>query len=245
MPLKPPKYIETSGIIGAPIKYQWNSDLGLKFFAAKDLNIRMHDAINASNFKAKMGLAIAISEWIIWRFDGHANLNDAHNRIEAAWASVIDPLYSKELSLQMTKDDNVAPVEGPLELALCLLGKIHGRYCKGNIYLAAPIVNLAMLARHLMPDKKAFDSWLSTALRRAAQVFPRGVTYDRKTGTYDASHEKPVPREFFDPNWVYTEAAAEAALRAFLQTLDPKQNPYLRTPEEMKAAGFKGTPYSL
>src|SRR5260370_21214280 len=98
MPAKPPKYIETSGIIGAPIKYQWNSDLGLKFFAAKDLNLRMHDAINASNFKAKLSVATAISERIIWRLDGQADLTRAYHRIEAAWASVIDPLYSKELS---------------------------------------------------------------------------------------------------------------------------------------------------
>jgi len=241
----PPNFIKSTGIIGAPIKYKWNSDLGLKFYAAKDQNARLYKAIDASQFKAKMAIGAAVTEWIIWRFDGHTNLADAHQRIEAAWVSVIDPLYTKNLSLKMKEDDDAAPVEGALELALCLLGEIHGRYAKGNIYLAERIVNQSMLARHLMPEKKPFDDWLSTTLQRAAEAFPRTTNYDKRTGIFDASGEKPVPREFFDPNFQYTEVHAEAALRAFLQTLDPKQNPYLNTPEEMKAAGFKGTPYTL
>jgi hypothetical protein len=31
----------------------------------------------------------------------------------------------------------------------------------------------------------------------------------------------------------------------FLAALDHRKNPYLRTPQEMKAQGFKGTPYKI
>jgi hypothetical protein len=243
MPRQAPTYIVSAGVIGAPIKYKWNSDIGLGFYDSEVENIKLYEAIDASNFKAKMAIAVAITEWIVWRFDGHTNLSDAHLRVEAAWASAIDPAYAKDLTLQMTKDDDTAPVEGPLELALCLLGEIDALYANGNIFLASRIVYPARLARHLMPTKKVYDDWLSATLRRTAQIFPRGPKYDRKTPTYDASHEKPVPREFFDSALKYSQTASDAALNTFLQTLDPKQNPYLHTPQEMKAKGFKGTPY--
>jgi len=71
------------------------------------------------------------------------------------------------------------------------------------------------------------------------------VEYDDKSGKYDPSHEMPVPREFFEPGFEYSELAAHEAWKKFLQTLRPAENTYLRTPEEMKAEGFKGTPYVL
>jgi hypothetical protein len=241
----PPDYIKAAEVISAPIEYEWDSDLGLEFYAAKDQNIRLYRAIDASNFKAKTALATAVTEWIVWRLEGHADVRDAHRRIEAAWASVVHPLYAKDLFVKLTKNDDTAPVEAPLELALCLLGKIEGRYADGNIYLAAPIVNLSMLAQHLMPNEKDFSNWLSATLRRMAKVFPRGGEYDRESGKYDASGEKPVPREFFDPSFDYSEAAATAAWRVFLESLDPKDNPYLRSREEMTAGGFQGKPYTI
>jgi hypothetical protein len=241
----PPHYITAAGVVAAPINYKWNNDLALKFFAAKDMNIRLFEAIDASNFKAKMAIGTAVTEWIVWRFEGQADLKNAHQRLDAAWASVIHPLYVKDLSVNLTKDHDKEPVEGPLEIAMYLLGKTEGRYADGIIFLAAPIVNQSMLARHLMPDKKVFDGWLSATLRRAAKAFPRGPQYDRRMEKYDGSGEKPVPREFFDPGFEYTDVAVEQALRAFLKSLDAKKNPYLRSAKEMKAEGFDGEPYTI
>jgi hypothetical protein len=227
MSLKIPTYIQKSGIVSVPISYKWNSNIGLHYYAAKDMNIRLYESIDASNFKAKMSIAVAVTEWIVWRFYGQVNLEDALFRVEAAWASSIDSNYINDLSLKMTKDDNIDSIGGALELALCLLGEIDSRYANGNIFLAGRIVNQTMLARHLMPNKKVFNDWLSLIFQRTAKLFPRGAKYDRRIGTYDASHEKPVPRDFFDPAFKYTETAAQEAVRAFLQSLDPKQNPYL------------------
>lgn len=245
MPQKAPRYIESAGIIGASIKYKWSNDLAMSFDDAE--NVRLYNAIDKSNFKAKMAIGALLTEWIVWRFHGRADLVDAHNRIEAAWASIIDPAYVRGLDFELTDRDDFhdkAIVEGPLEIALDFLAVISSRYIEGSIYLAEPIAKQAMLAQHLMPNKKMFSSWLSDILRRTAKVFPREADYDEGAGIYDASHEKPVPREFFDPEFKYTDGAAEKALREFLQTLDPGKNPYLRTPEEMKALGFTGTPYS-
>jgi hypothetical protein len=172
------------------------------------------------------------------------DLVDAIDRIEAAWAGAIDPAYMRDLDADMTHDDDQFPVEGAFELALCLLGETSAEYGEGSIYLAESVVKLATLAAHVLPDKDIFQAWLSPTVRRLAQIFPRTADYDRSSGIYDASHEKPVPREFFDPSFHYDDAAAAAAIRQFLKSLDPRRNPYLSSADEMKAAGFAGTPYN-
>lgn len=248
MPKEAPSYIQDAGVIRAPINYKWNNDLALKFSAARDQNLRLSDALGSLSVKATIATGIAIAEWIIWRFEGYADLSDALRRIDAAWASVIDPAYTKDLDFELTDEDDFHDreiVKGPTEIALDLLGNLSTRYMGASTYVRGPVVRLAMLARHLMPDKKAFDHWLSETLRHAAGAFPANPAFDEDAGTYDASHEKPVPREFFDPSFAYSEAAANRILQDFLRTLDPATNPYLRSPEEMKAKGFKGTPYTL
>jgi len=248
MALACPDYVKQAGVIGVPPAYAWNNDVALKLYAAKDQNARLYRAVDASSFKAKMSTLAIVTEWIICRFEGLADLTDAKLRVEAAWAAAIHPAYAKSLGFKMTKDPNfhnAAPVEGPVEIALAVLGRGHDRYTAGSIYLAEMVVKQAVLARYLMPGPKAFDAWLSDALKRAAALFPRTTEYDTSTGIYDATAEKPVPREFFDTAFQWSEAAAAKAIRDFLATLHPQSNPYLRSPDEMTAAGFPGKPYSF
>jgi len=243
MTLHPPSFVQSSGIVGAPIGYTWNADLALDLYGQKDQNPRLYLAIDQASYKAKMSLAVAIAEVIVWRFSGHVDLTDATNRVEAGWASAVDAAYARDLDAEMTHDDDQFPIEGALELALCVLGEANSAYRTGSIYLAEPVVKLATLAAHILPDKDVFQGWLSSAVRALAQAFPRTTDYDRASGVYDASHEKPVPREFFDPPFRYDDNAAAAAIRQFLQSLDPQRNPHLRSADEMRAAGFTGTPY--
>ncbi|MCA9470405.1 MAG: hypothetical protein KC643_33835 [Nitrospira sp.] len=206
LPMEVPNYIRNAEIIGAPIKYKWNNKLALKFYAAKDQNVRLYEAVDKSSFKAKLAIGIAITEWIIWRFEGHINLKDAQLRTQAGWVAVIDPAYVKTLEMDLSKgihDSEI--VKGPLEITLEIFGLIYGRYAIGNIYLAEHIVKQAMRAQHLLPDKKIFSDWLTDAVKKTAKVFPRETEYDEDTGIYDASHEKPVPREFFEPSFSYSE----------------------------------------
>ena len=242
---KTPIYIQDAKVLGAPVKFQWDSKIALGLYAAKDQNARLYETIDLLNFKAKMAVGIAITEWIVWRFEGLADLVDARQKITAAWASVIHPGYTKTLYRKMTKVDYTKVEESAVELTLCVLGKADDRFKKGDIYLTEHIVRQAMLARYLMPNKKAFSDWLSETLRLSAQAFPSDVEYDFNTGIYDASHEKPVPREFFDPAFNYTEEAAVEVLRNFLHSLDLTENPYLNSPEEMKKTGFPGAPYTF
>jgi hypothetical protein len=222
---EPPSYIKAAGVIGAPLKYKWNSDLAMDLDDVE--NDRLYSAIDESSFRAKMAIASVLMEWVAWRFQGVVDITDALARAEAAWVSVIDPAYSKSLEFETNADDDAEKALAPLESALSDLGDAWTEYVKGSIYLAEPVMKLAMLTRHLMPDKKRFDEWLSTALRRTAKTFPRGVTYDETSRTYDASGERPVPRAFFEQNFSPSDAAIHDAIAAFLMEAELSKNSYL------------------
>lgn len=244
----PPKYVVDAGVPQSSTTYDWNKEIELKLYAAKDQNVKLCHALDESNYRAKFSIGIATTEWIIWQFEKHAKLDDANNRIEAAWASAIDPAYARDLKFKLTRSSvfhESAIIDGPIKLALNFLGVIDAHYATGNIYLAAAVVKQVLLARHVIAAKRAFDDWMSGAIRNSAEVFPRNVKYDTKLQKYDASHEIPVPREFFEPGFTYTLETGKKALQEFLKTLDHTKNPYLCSPEEMRAKGFQGTSYVL
>ena len=243
MTLQCPDYIRKSGIVGAPLKFKWNDHVAMDHLEV-DENPRLYRAVDECSFKAKMAIDALLTEWILWRFEGHTQTGDGMLRTEAAWAAVIHPLYARSLNFDLTEGvHDVDPPRGAVELTLVGLDRAQLRNIEGSIYLAEMVVNQAVLARYLAPNAKAFDAWMSDVVRRTASVFPRGAPYDQTTEVYDASHEKPVPRQFFDPLFQYSDAAVDQALRDFLKGLDPGANPYLRTANEMRAEGFPGTPY--
>jgi hypothetical protein len=124
----------------------------------------------------------------------------------------------------MSHDDDREPVAGALELALCNLGELVQEYTEGSIYLAEIVVKQAMLARHLVPDKKAFEDWLAVVVRQMAEARPRNAKYDRRTGVYEYAHEPALSREAFGAEFRVDDPAARDA---FLKSLDPTDNPYL------------------
>lgn len=246
--LQMPAYIECLRIAGSPVKYKWDSSLALKYYGTKDQNVKLYLALDKSNFKAKIAIGLSVTEWVVWRLSGLTDVTDALDRIEAGWASTLNLLYSKSLEVPATNNPKFHDVEktaGPVLTCLRLLNGMHSRFASGSIYLAEPIVKQAMLARHVLPDKAPFEAWLSVTIQRTTELFPRIGDYDEESGTYDPSNEKPIPRESFEKDFFNFEATAAADWNTFLETLDPSRNPYLRTPEEMRAEGFKGKPYPL
>jgi hypothetical protein len=231
MPRARPAYVEKAGVNRSPLKYKWSADIGLKLYASKDGNPRLLTALEAVSFRAAMSLGVAVTEWGVWRFEGHTDVTDALARVEAAWACSIDPAFARDLKFALSDGvhEEGDPIRGPLEICVAVLGELCARYTKNSIYIVGSVIRQATLVRHILSDKAGFDDWLTSALRRAAITFPRLANYDRKKGVFDPSAEPPVPRDFFEPGFVYSEDASKAAIRAFLKTLDSKTNPYLRT----------------
>src|SRR5262249_2972734 len=110
--------------------------------------------------------------------------------------------------------------------------------------IAEKVVPLVIVARHVSPVKREFESWLSTVLARLAADFAMDLThYDRVNKKYDSSYERPVPREVFDPSATVKENESATLVAEFVETLDPRKNPHLADPQKIKEEGFPGVPY--
>ena len=81
-------------------------------------------------------------------------------------------------------------------------------YVKSSFTVHRYLINLSMLARHLMPNKKIFDDWFTETLRKTAEVFPctydyADLNFDDANAKYDCSVDasilpmvSPLPRHF-------------------------------------------------
>ncbi len=228
MTLFMPPYIAAAGIANAPVTYAWNKKIGLKLVETEGDNTRLFRAINEADFRAKMGLGLALVEWVVWRLSGLTDVSDALQRVEAGWVTIDRPELSPSLDYDLPDDHVLEPVLRPLEQSLMTLGDLARQYADGNIYLAETVERQAELARHVAPDPKAFEAWLASVLRSLAAARPRNATYDPDLEVFDYAHEASVSRASFDATYVEDDAT-RAAHATFTQNLDIKANPYLVT----------------
>lgn len=160
------------------------------------------------------------------RLSSQTDVTDALLRVEAGWATLTRPGIAPKLRYRLTADHEADPVQRPLEQAFANLGALAHRYATGDIYLAEVVVRQATLARHIAPDRAAYDQWLTGLLSSTAAARPRGNEYDEDDEVFDYAHEAPVAREAFGAT--FDPALATAARQdAFLQALDLATNPYL------------------
>ena len=188
-----------------------------------------------SSLKASYALGIASAEWVAARLDGHTDVLDLRLRIEAAWASTVDWRYA---NLPMPDPlDAAAPrvVASPVRLSKKLLTHSHELYPTGDSIVFSHAQGQIMLVEHIAGRSPAFAAWLATALRTAALHFPK---VDEPIDAQPA-----VPREMFEPGFVWSDAAVEVSQRALIASIDPATNPYLRPAAEMRSLGFVGVPY--
>src|SRR3569833_3475296 len=83
----PPSYIKALGVVGAPIKYKWSSDVCTNLYDG-DENVRLYEAIDASSYKAKMAMSAMLAEFVLWRFKDHTDITDGLKRVVVVWVCV-------------------------------------------------------------------------------------------------------------------------------------------------------------
>jgi hypothetical protein len=225
-----PGYIEQSGNVGAPVKHVWEGD-GLNHFA-RESQVLQRDFVRIT-FRGVGAMALGIAEWIAWRFENALPSVDLKDCIEACWAGLIDPLYRNEWNWPKVKKIE-GPVEGPSAQACYLLDEVMRLVSLSSNGAASKSIYLVYLARHVLPKKTPFDNWLKMTLARMAELYPR-----KSMGPLGP----PVPREALDSSFVPEQTPD--LLRTFLAGLKPGTNAYLKTPDQMIARGFKGTPYVI
>jgi hypothetical protein len=232
--LSMPSHIRAAGIADDQIQHDW-SELIEESITCPDP--RLGQRLRAISYRAGVSLSVGSLEWIAWRLHKHINDPVVFQVIEATWAGIIDWRYLEwhDLPPPNWEEELPWPVEGPLTMAVKLLGEIvsqvsHGQPDTGE---AAALVELPL---YVLKDQEPYKEWRRFAIRRLTEAHP--IQREDRQGT-------PVPREALEPERDYKPEAAAQLLSAYLQGLDHTKNPYLRSPDDMIADGYKGIPYSV
>ncbi|MBC1374390.1 hypothetical protein HCB45_15025 [Listeria sp. FSL L7-0091] len=247
--LKIPDILNSPSFYDAKLDYKWNSNMRYDW-DEKVSNQKLFHIFLKLNHKASIGMAAALAEWVYWRLHTKDDIDILEKHIETLWASIIDKRYVKKWEYDFIPGEN-DKVHGVKTIALESLERSNRNFLDGAYNISAELDGQAMLARYICPDKKLFDSWLESCIRKLIPLFP--IEYDRDNPSaynddedpyYDSSHEQPIPREFFfSSDFDYTPRNTQVALDNLLSNLSYTNNELLNTPETMLAEGFIGTSY--
>jgi hypothetical protein len=231
-----PSYIERTGIVEMPVKHAWNNSDPESLFPE---DARLAKRIGAICNRGVLALSAGFTEWIAWRLNKYSADPVLHFEIEAVWAGIIDWRYLGPLvqsSRAPDPDDWRGASRGPVRYAFRGLSQIVA-LAKRSSYLADDSSCLSNLALLVMPDPEPFKEWRRFAIERLSKLYPYRLKGDVLG--------PPIPRKALDPNEKFEPEMATALLSDYLETLDYKKNPFLRSPKEMIKDGYKGVPYKL
>jgi hypothetical protein len=231
MTLQIPNWVAQSGADSQPPEHTWRGTPDFNRENAK-LESKFYDLSRS----ATLAIGIAFTEWTVWRLRPYSDFEAPLHVVEAAWAATIDIRYYKIPTIAQFQERK-GPIDGVLRAAKDLIEQLLRAFntpSKQNV--PGETVYPYFLARHVMPDKKPFDAWLKATLQRSQHLYP--------FNEHDITGP-PVPRQAMDPTLNFTTEQTPQLLADYLQNLDPTTNPYLRTPDELLATGFNGTPYRL
>lgn len=231
MSLVIPDYVAKSGVADAPVAHGWDDANPDRAYLKPDEMLRKK--IDMSSYRGLVALSLGFAEWTAWRLHAYEPDRTLLQFIEAGWASVVDWRYLANHPILRWAEWR-GPVRGPLCAACLLLWDVI-RITRKVQFASPESVGLSQLAVHVLPDAKSFKQWRRSAIEGLARAYPRRP--EDLLGT-------PVPREALDPGREYKPEDAKRFISEFLSKVQPSENPYLASPENMKSAGFEGTPYT-
>ena len=236
MPHGIPAHLDALDLTALAVDYPFDNAVFDRFWNADERSgSSMAGAIKLINARAAYALAMACSEWVVARVEREVDTLDALLRIEAGWAALADWRYADLPSPMPIPPGDPKEYARPLRLAMRLMSRAHELCRQTSPEVNSKALGLAMLADHVVGRHPAFEPWLWTSLRRCHK-------HCREIGTPMADQPL-VAREFFDPDFVWRDGAADESLARYVRTLELCENPYLRTPAQMRADGFQGPPY--
>ncbi|NTX14389.1 hypothetical protein HUA76_26660 [Myxococcus sp. CA056] len=242
-----PRYMPAD-LSSAPLSFAWSNEIAVSFSDPNAQPRQLVEKVWSLDYKAKAALGLACLEWVLFRLDGHTDVGDPLQRVEAAWASILDKGYARSLDFDDVRDEvnRKGDPDGPRQKALLLLDDLHFAWGKSRTALEWTAVKSAHLARRVVPASSGYEDWLERTLDALSAAHPCSAGFSHSARTFDHSAEPPIPRAWFESLTVpLDEAADRAAWDAFLRGLDPGDNPYLVLADELRAEGFRGEPYRL
>ncbi|MCP3136667.1 iron chaperone [Pyxidicoccus xibeiensis] len=250
MPMPLPAYLQHASIIGRPVVHRWGPGDAMASFG--NTNRTVENKLAALSFRALLGLAAALGEWMHRRFEHLHDDTELRLAIEAIWAASIDWRYLKLDTMRFPQDD-VSPIHGPLQSFKWQLVQAADLFSELDFGLVRYLRGDANLVRFVLPDDKAFQAWFKAVLvrlpvesvppaRKTGHADPGDVD-DDLLGVADTLWGTPLPREAFDPGFELSGVDRAARIDAMLAAIAATPNPYLRTAAELAAMGFASAPY--
>lgn len=248
-----PQIIKKTEIDKLPLNLNWKKADFDRYIKLCYKNQYLEEQLSEISYKAAIGLATSLTEWIFWRLNKIQGIEILVPIINALWASVIDPAYLKTFYFQYAHELEELEEPETIEVNLLILSFLLEQYTDSKYkrsFINGCLVNLITFTQSLLPDKKIFNNWLFQTMDRLINTFPFSDQNENDIHSYfvyDLSNDKPLPREFFfDDLFIYKEPVAKELLNKYLNNLDYKTNYYLSSPEEMLLKNFNGkTPYMI
>ena len=163
--------------------------------------------------------------------------------LESAWCANVDRAYS--WPIELPKSEWQGPVRRPLLVGVILVN--HSLYEAEEIAdtMQQPAL-MSNLVEHVLTDPVPFRRWRDRCVDRVREFYMR----EEKEPFEDLFNERPVepifvPREVFDPDFEFRPEMARAFVDRLLKSVDYTVNPFLLSPAQMQAEGFKGVPYTV
>jgi len=232
MTLPLPAYLERAKVQDRNLRFAWDDHRYELAYTPLDKAARAR--MERLSQRAILAFAVSCAEWIFYRFRPVSFPPFLDDYIEAAWAAVIDARYANYY-LEPRGEEWQGPDRKPLAVALMLLVDTIVRV-ENDDHPDIGALSLANLAAHVMTDPTPFHDWRERIVTRLERLYPLNPRDTRG---------EPVPREALDPDFDFRPEMAPALIGAFLQRLDYKTNPFLRSPGDMRKLYFDGVPYEL
>lgn len=257
MSIQVPGYINSAGIVGAPLDFKWEG--ALSHIGPVETVNKMFNLIGYKTTCGMLTQAAGIISWGAWRLQGHTDVSVLLNMIEASFAFQVHPHYvDRDGADTWEPEDEPAAESCASELqALLWEGLDADSWWRSYYQPHDSAFHSAYVVRHIMPKnkKKIFSNWLEGMLARILKIAPKPdeqpiknlkeLSPEEKADYYARHWGEALPPQVLDLEFDYKCDMREDLVNRFLSELDWKNNPFLRSPKEMKSLGFKGTPYQL
>lgn len=205
-------YIPVATISKASTNYEWDEWDPYAPLGKHDEDTM--DRLNLLSHRAIISYSIGCAEWVVGRFSRLFKNHDPYDFLEACWAFEMDKGY--EVPSPLKEEEWQGPVLGAIDLALVTIINTYMSTDEGDPVVEAALGEL--IALHVLEDAEPFKVWREQLLKRFFQLYRRSDT---------DIWGKPVPREALDLNMQIDLKNYEGFVKAFLSSLDTKENQIL------------------
>jgi hypothetical protein len=250
-----------AAIAAAPFDFVWKGDR--QHIGPVETVTPLMNRLSGSTICAQVTLMAGLLVWAAWRLKPGAPEETQRflQLAEAAFAYQVDKLYldlGRPPHYNYSEDEFTPALSAAFEIEGFARKVMDARNYWDNYYIPVrETFHAAHLVNHTMPksEKKTFETWLGDLADRLKTVAPKPDEPFRKLRDFPSREDYlafvaphrgvALPPEILDPRFAYDPSQRTELVARYLKDLDWQGNPFLRSPEAMLAAGFKGTPYQL